>query len=292
MKEACFYEQTNFNTVKCQLCPHHCIIHDGKVGICGVRKNINGVLYAVNYGIVSSAALDPIEKKPLYNYMPGSKIFSIGSIGCNLHCSFCQNWQIARAGVEQVGNYEPQYDPQDIIDKALDLVPYGNIGIAYTYNEPTVWYEFMKDIAVLAQQKGLKNVVVTNGYISSEPLQELLPYIDAFNVDLKGYNQDFYTRLTKSTFQPVLETLQQIDKAGKHLEIAYLVIPGENDDPRQFEEMIGWLCSHLNNTFSLHINRYFPCYKLKTPATPVETLHQLADIARKKIEHVYIGNVH
>ena len=150
----------------------------------------------------------------------------------------------------------------------------------------------MQDIDVLAQQHGLKNVVVTNGYIDKEPLKELLPYIDAFNVDLKGYNQDFYARLTKSTLQPVLETLQEIDKWGKHLEIAYLVIPGENDDLQQFENAITWLSSQLHNPIALHINRYFPCYKLNTSPTPIETLHQLADIARKKIEHVYIGNVH
>ncbi|MGL4292297.1 MAG: AmmeMemoRadiSam system radical SAM enzyme [Bacteroidales bacterium] len=291
MIEASFYSKQQNDEVKCNLCPHQCIIKPGRTGICLVRKNFEGKLYSINYGVISSAALDPIEKKPLFNFYPGSKIFSIGSIGCNLKCSFCQNWQIATASELAVSRSEKDVAPQAILETALGLVSEGNIGVAYTYNEPTVWYEYMRDIALLVKENNLKNVMVSNGFIEQEPLGELLELIDAFNIDLKGYNNEFYQKNTKSELNPVLETLKAISRHGNHLEIAYLVIPGENDDPDRFLKMMKWLKENLGEKFVIHINRYFPCYKMSLPATPVETLYRLRDIALSMTPHVHLGNI-
>lgn len=291
MVEASFYITNEDLDVTCELCPHKCHIRPDKIGICRVRKNLDGKLYSLNYGLVSAAALDPIEKKPLYNFYPGSTIFSIGSVGCNLRCSFCQNWQIATACEEAVSQSDKNITPQAIVDAAIKLIPNGNIGIAYTYNEPTVWFEFMRDIATLAKEQDLKNVMVSNGYINEKPLSVLLELIDAFNIDLKGYSNNFYKKLTGSTLDPVLRTLEQIVHHGNHLEIAYLVIPGENDDPDKFREIVTWIKEKLGDTVSLHIDRYFPAYKLKTPPTSIESLQQLSHIAKEKLSHVYLGNV-
>ena len=245
----------------------------------------------MNYGIVSSAALDPIEKKHLFNFMPGTYIFSIGSVGCNLGCVFCQNWSIATADKSALDRSEKNITPETIVSAALESKKQGNIGIAYTYNEPTVWYEYMRDIATIAKAAGLKNVMVSNGYIEKEPLKILLGLIDAFNIDLKGYNNDFYKNLTKSTLAPVLETLKMIAANGNHLEIAYLVIPGENDDPDEFRKVMEWIKTELGNEVSLHINRYFPCHKLNIPATSIDKLKELHQIASEYLDKTYIGNV-
>ena len=291
MTEALYYRKTDNNNVVCELCPHYCKIMPDKTGICRVRKNIDGTLYSLNYGVISSAALDPIEKKPLFNFMSGSYIFSIGSIGCNLGCLFCQNWNIAGAGESRLPEFGNNISPDLIVNIAIKKIIEGNIGIAYTYNEPTVWFEFMKDIATLAKAKGLKNVMVSNGYINPKPLADLLPLIDAFNIDLKGYSEKFYKEITKSTLNPVLETLKSIAKNGNHLEIAYLVIPGENDDPEEFEKIVHWIKDELGQNISLHINRYFPCHKLSKPPTTIEKLKELYDIADKILDNVYIGNI-
>ena len=291
MIEASFYEGLDNQTVSCQLCPHFCQIKPDQVGICKVRKNVAGKLYSMNYGVVSAVALDPIEKKPLYDFYPGSHIFSIGSVGCNLKCVFCQNWQIATACDEAVRNADKNIPPEAILDAALKLTPNGNIGVAYTYNEPTVWFEYMRDIAALVKENNQKNVMVSNGFINPDPLNVLLELIDAFNIDLKGYSNDFYKRMTKSELDPVLRTLETIARNGNHLEIAYLVIPGENDDPKKFREIIEWLKEHVGENATLHVNRYFPNYKLQTPPTSLESLHELADIAKSLLPRVHIGNV-
>ena len=291
MIEASYYRKTEDGNVECELCPNHCKISRGKKGICRVRENIGGTLFSLNYGVRSSAALDPIEKKPLANFMPGKKIFSIGSIGCNLSCMFCQNWSIATTDEASVRLSEKDVSPKMVVDAALNSVKDGNIGIAYTYNEPTVWFEYMRDIAIMAKENGLKNVMVSNGYIEQKPLDELLPIIDAFNIDLKGNTNDFYKNLTKSSIAPVLNTLKTIVKSGKHLEIAYLVIPGENDDPGEFRKTIEWIKKELGDDISLHINRYFPCHKLQIPATPIESLRGLYEIAKEYLPKAYIGNV-
>lgn len=291
MKEALYYEKLPDKQVVCKLCPNLCRIHPGKKGICKVRKNEDGVLFSLNWGVVSSVALDPIEKKPLYNFMPGSYVFSIGSIGCNLSCEFCQNWQIATPTEEAVRYSQKNVSPDQIVDEALRLKEDGNIGIAYTYNEPTVWFEYMKDIALLAKENGLKNIMVSNGYIEPDPLSELLDLIDAFNIDLKSYSNLFYKNLTHSSLAPVLHTLERIALHGNHLEIAYLVIPGENDDPVAFAELVQWINEHLGKNISLHINRYFPCHKMKTDPTPVSTLQELYKVAKEVLPNVYMGNI-
>jgi pyruvate formate lyase activating enzyme len=234
VKEASFYSADN-GKIRCTLCPHNCIIHEGKRGICRVRKNDGGKLYSENFGQICSMNFDPIEKKPLYHFYPGSIIFSAGSLGCNLHCKFCQNWEISQTGIEEFGNLRT-VAPEELINKALSRE--NNIGIAYTYNEPTVWYEFMIETAKLAQKEGLKNVMVTNGFINPEPLEELFPYMDAFSVDLKAFSNDFYKTVTSSRLDPVLTALKNIRNSGRHLEITNLVITDLNDNEKEFTEMI------------------------------------------------------
>ncbi|MGL5637350.1 MAG: AmmeMemoRadiSam system radical SAM enzyme [Bacteroidales bacterium] len=291
MREAQYYNKHEDGKTECELCPHRCLIINNHSGICNVRKNIDGTLYSLNYGHISSIALDPIEKKPLNDYKKGAKILSIGSIGCNLLCQFCQNWHIARAEYHETTPKELDLTPETIVQMAVDAVALGNIGLAYTYNEPSVWYEFMYDTALLIKNAGLDNILVSNGYINEKPLRNLLPYIDAFNIDLKGTDNTFYNRLTKADINPVLQTIKHIAHSGKHLELTYLVIPGKNDNQSDFRNIMEWLVNNAGSDFSLHINRYFPAYRMDIQATAIESLISLAAIAREYIPRVYIGNV-
>ncbi|HSG68026.1 MAG TPA: AmmeMemoRadiSam system radical SAM enzyme [Bacteroidales bacterium] len=275
--------------VLCSLCPHSCRLRDGQSGICRVRTNSGGLLKSDNYGKLCSLHLDPIEKKPLYHFYPGRNIFSVGSVGCNLHCRFCQNWEISQTSVNDYP-YLRDYSPQQVVD--LALAESGNMGLAYTYNEPTVWFEFMKDIATMAADTHLKNVMVTNGFINQEPLNELLPIIDAFSVDLKAFTDSFYRQLTSSRLEPVLEALKSIRRSGRHLEITNLLIPGENDDENDFRAMMHWISDELGPDTILHISRFFPTYKLMTESTPETLLFRYYGIAREYIPYVYLGNVH
>lgn len=286
-KEALYYRKTNAK-VACTLCPHNCELAEGKTGLCRVRKNLNGKLISENYQKVCSFHFDPIEKKPLYHFYPGSIIFSVGSVGCNLHCKFCQNWQISQNGVDEFQALN-DYSPREIVKMSKNRK--SNIGIAYTFNEPTVWFEYMLEIAKLAQREGLKNVMVTNGFINPEPLAELIPFMDAFGVDLKAFNEDFYRKLTSSHLAPVLETLIAIKKSGRHLEITNLVVTNHNDNEIEFRNMIDWIANNLGTDTVLHISRYFPTYKMDNDPTPVETLQQFFEIASKKLNYVYMGNV-
>lgn len=288
LKPALFYENPDEATLRCLLCPHKCLLKDGQTGICQARINQNGVLYSLNYGIITSQALDPIEKKPLYHFHPGRKIFSIGSFGCNLSCKFCQNHEISQEGIKSFSHLDPLM-PCEIVEKASRIE--GNIGIAYTYNEPVISVEFILEAAHLAKRRGLHNVMVSNGYINPSPLQRLLPLIDAWNIDLKAFNDDFYKRLAGGSLQPVLDTLKKIQKAGNHLEITFLVVPGENDDEDDFRRMVSWLKEELSSDTILHITRYFPQYKHHAPPTPPETLQKLYHIARKYLHWVYLGNI-
>jgi pyruvate formate lyase activating enzyme len=287
MKEASFYTKQN-GKVQCLLCPDKCLISDGNYGSCRVRKNENRKLYSMNYEQVCSLHFDPIEKKPLYHFYPGKTIFSVGSVGCNLHCKFCQNWEISQSGVEEFG-YLKTASPQKIVDLALERKD--NFGIAYTYNEPTVWFEYMFDIAVLASESGLKNVMVTNGFINPEPLDQLLPYMDAFSVDLKAFSEDFYKKFTSSKLEPVLQTLIKLKQSGKHFEVTNLVITDTNDNPKEFKKMIEWIRNELGEDIVLHISRYFPTYKMTKPPTSELTLQKFFEIASKKLNYVYLGNV-
>ena len=287
MKEASFYKNLN-GKVQCSLCPHNCIISEGKFGSCKVRKNEKGKLYSVNYERVCSLHFDPIEKKPLYHFYPGKTIYSVGSVGCNLHCKFCQNWEISQSGVEEFG-YLKKVSHQEIVNQAKNRQD--NFGIAYTYNEPTVWYEYMYDIAVIASEQGLKNVMVTNGFINPEPLEKLLPYMDAFSVDLKAFNEDFYKKFTSSRLEPVLDTLKKIKQSGKHFEITNLVITDTNDKTKEFKQMVNWISNKLGEDTVLHISRYFPTYKMTKEPTSPKTLQRFYDIASEKLNYVYLGNV-
>ncbi len=288
MKSGRYYEAMHRYQIKCTLCPHFCLIGDGKTGRCNVRKNEEGEIVVPFYGIVSSMGFDPIEKKPLYHFYPGKNIFSIGSYGCNLKCRFCQNWEISQEYIERPVSSN-MLQPDDLVKMALERRD--NIGIAFTYNEPTVWFEFMVDVAEISKRNGLKNVMITNGFINAEPLHELLDYIDGFNVDLKAFTGEFYKTHTLSKLEPVKETLKTIRRSGKHLEITNLVITGLNDKYDDFSEMVKWIAGELGKETVLHLSRYFPNFRMTHPPTPIETLGKLYLIAKKHLTYVYLGNV-
>lgn len=283
MKEALYYEKGNDGVVRCFLCPHHCRISPGKVGICKVRQNIDGRLYSENYGKVSSINLDPIEKKPLYHFHPGSIILSIGSYGCNFRCNFCQNWQIA----QQTKVATEQISAEEIVNIAVNQK--NNIGIAYTYNEPSIWYEYVLDCAKLARQADLKNILVTNGFIEKEPLESLLPYIDAMNIDVKAFNDNFYKNFTSGDLSSVKQTIE-IAQDKCHVEITTLLIPGINDSEAEIKSLAKWI-ANLRKDIPLHLTRYFPNYKMDLPATPVETIKNARELAKKYLDYVYTGNI-
>lgn len=287
-KEAMFYEKLDDKKVHCFLCPHNCSISAEGRGLCGVRRNIDGTLYSLNYGEISSIGVDPIEKKPLNRFHPGAYILSVGSVGCNLKCPFCQNHSIAQVKSEEINTHYASSD--EIVAKALDLRKQGNIGIAYTYNEPSIWYEFVYETAKKANDKGLLNVLVTNGYIGIEPLMQLLPYVDAMNIDLKAYNDKFYSELVKGGLEDVKETIRR-SAAHCHVEVTTLVIPGWNDSREEMEEEARWLAS-LSRDIPLHLSRYFPKYQMTDRApTPLDTLIDLKKTADRYLKYVYLGNV-
>lgn len=269
----------------CELCPHHCTLLDGQIGLCRARKNENGVIICQGYGKLSALALDPIEKKPLAQFYPGSKILSVGGFGCNLHCPFCQNAEIAMGNDAITTNY---VSPEMLIQRAQELLPNGNIGIAFTYNEPLISFEYVKDSAVLAHEKGLKTVLVTNGYICKQPLLELLPYIDAMNIDLKGFEHSFYQKVGGD-----LDTVKQtimLAAACCHVEVTTLIIPDENDTENEMEELALWI-STVNSEIPLHITRFFPAYKMQMKhPTSIASIFRLREIAEKHLHYVYVGN--
>lgn len=288
MKAAKYYDELQRYQLQCRLCPHNCVIGDEKTGICKVRKNIKGEMFLDTYGVVSSMGFDPIEKKPLYHFYPGKIIFSVGSYGCNLRCKFCQNWEISQEFTNHF-EHRKKYNPETLVEMAQEKN--GNIGIAFTYNEPLVWFEYMVDIARISKAKGMKNVMVTNGFVNAAPLDELFDYIDAFNVDLKAFTEGFYKGITMSKLAPVKETLKSIRKAGKHLEITNLVVTGQNDQKKDFEEMVKWIAGELGKETVFHISRYFPTYKMSVPPTPVNVLEDLYNLAKEHLSYVYLGNL-
>ncbi len=280
--EAKFYEKIDNNLIKCTLCPHNCIIKNNGYGICKVRKNIDGKLYAENYGKVSAIAIDPIEKKPLFHFYPAKNILSFGTIGCNLKCPYCQNWHISQ-NIE----YPVEYlTPEDAVDIALS----NNLDmIAYTYSEPIVWYEFVYDTAKIAKKNKIKNVLVTNGFINLKPLKELVKYIDGANIDVKAFNDKFYSHLVHGKLENVLETVEFLyDKI--HIELTMLIIPGWNDNLDEIKEFVKWV-KNLNPDIAVHFSRYFPQYKFNKEPTPLETLEKIYEIAKKELNYVYLGNV-
>lgn len=280
MHEAMFYSKDN-NYVYCLLCPHYCKLRHGQRGRCKVRINRDGRLYAENYEKVTSYHFDPIEKKPLYHFYPGSTIFSFGSFGCNFSCDFCQNWEI----VENRNNYLT-ISKGDILSLSKAS---SSIGIAYTYNEPTVNYEFMYDTMRMVRDEDNLNVMVTNGFINREPLLKLLPYVDGINIDLKSYSENFYKQLCNGSLEPVKNTIR-LSSLYTHVEVTTLVIDGKNSSDEEMEEISSFIAG-INPDIPLHLSRYYPQYKMSDPATELDTLIRLRNIASKNLNHVYVGNV-
>lgn len=276
------------NRATCAICPHACTLAEGQTGLCHARTAVGDQVVDANYGRVTSLALDPIEKKPLARFRPGTKVLSVGSYGCNLHCPFCQNAAIACAGQGDVPWRE--IAPAELADLAASLVPEGNIGIAFTYNEPLVGFEFVRDTARLARERGLANVLVSNGYVNDGPLREVAPLIDAANIDLKGFTQSFYDFVggDLATVKHTIEVLAA--EPGCHLEVTTLVIPGLNDSEQEIGAAAQWLAS-LDPGIPYHLTRFFPCHRLTDrPATPTTTVQRLAGVASRYLKHVYVGN--
>lgn len=283
MREAEFYTANTDGSLSCLLCPQGCRIAKGQAGLCGVRRHEHGLLLAESYGAVTSLALDPIEKKPLARFHPGSHILSLGSYGCNLRCPFCQNHHISMGKAPY-----RSLTPQDIAAASRELSSQGNIGVAYTYNEPLIGYEFVMDTAHLIHAQVQKNVLVSNGYIEEGPLARLLPLIDALNIDLKGFSDAFYNRLG-GKLEPVKRSIK-LAAAACHVEVTTLIIAGHNDSATEMRQLCQWL-GGISPEIPLHISRFFPAYRWQhLPPTPVDTVYSLAEIARQYLRHVYTGN--
>lgn len=280
----------NREQVLCDVCPKFCKLREGQIGFCRARSNIGGKIVPINYGQATSLALDPIEKKPLMRFCPGTYILSYGSYGCNLRCPYCQNASISMAGPDNCPHR--LITPEGLTDLAVDLSKQepGNIGVAFTYNEPTVCFEFIRDTSKLLHEAGLKSVVVTNGGLVRKYADELLPHVDALNIDLKGFSDEFY-RYVKGEFDTVKEFIKAAVEHKCHVELTTLAIPTKNDDPEEMEREAEWIAS-ISPDIPLHLSRFFPRYKVDDlPPTPAETIYRLKDIAEKKLKYVYTGNL-
>lgn len=285
MKQALYYKKLDNGKVHCQLCPHHCTLQADATGVCRARKNVGGELVSLNYACVASVGLDPIEKKPLYHFHPGKLILSAGTFGCNFKCGYCQNWSIAHKDARTT-----TVTPQALADLAVEYIDQGNIGIAYTYNEPSIWYEFVLETAGIIKEKGLVNVLVTNGFLNVEPMKQLLPFIDAMNIDVKAFTEGFYEKHCKGQLENVKKTVE-LAAQSCHVEITTLVIPGLNDSAEEIGDLAKWLAS-INPNIVLHLSRFFPNYQMNhIPPTPLSTLQTAKDSALEYLRHVYLGNV-
>ncbi len=291
MYEALLYTKNQDKSVDCFLCCHHCHIKNGTYGICAVRLNKEGTLYSLSYGKVVAANIDPIEKKPLYHFLPGSKSYSIACVGCNFQCGFCQNWQISQAKVaKELSLFEYRLNPQKIVEAAIsDNCP----SISYTYTEPTIYFEFAFETAKLAKEKGLKNVFVTNGYLSKESLEMIKPYLDAANVDLKSFREDFYRKICKASLKPVLDNIALMKKVNIWIELTTLLIPGKNDSKEEIKDIAEFI-ANLDKDTPWHISAFHPDFEFsELPPTSLKSLESAFDIAKKKgIKYVYLGNVY
>ena len=288
-KIASYWEKLKNKTIKCVLCPRFCVLKAGERGVCTVRINKDGKLYTLGYGNPVAIHMDPIEKKPFFHVTPGEQVFSLAVAGCNMRCLFCQNWQISQSKPDEVRSYDMA--PPQVVEEAIKA---GSKYIVYTYTEPTVFYEYMLDIAKIAKAKGLKNAMHSCGYINPKPLRELLKYMSAVNVDLKGFTPEFYAKMgMMAELDPVLETLKIIKQEGVWLEITNLIIPGENDDPENIREMCLWIKENLGDDVPIHFSRFFPQFKLANlPPTPISTVEKAYDIAKDAgLKYVYIGNI-
>lgn len=281
--EAMFYEKLE-NKIHCFLCPHNCVIEENHYGKCNVRIHEDGKLYTINYGEVTSISLDPIEKKPLYYFKPSTNILSVGSFGCNFTCGFCQNHQISQ--VKAPSNFITKENLVELI-----LTVENNIGIAFTYNEPSIWFEYIYEVSKLLKEMDKKAsvVLVTNGYISEEPLEMLLPYVDAMNIDLKSYNNKYYNEICGGNLRPVLKTIERANKSC-HVEVTTLLVSNENDSMEEVEDIAKFL-SNINNNIPLHLSRYFPRYKMDKPPTSVEAMIRGEKVAKQYLNRVSLENV-
>ncbi|NLV16906.1 MAG: AmmeMemoRadiSam system radical SAM enzyme [Syntrophomonadaceae bacterium] len=278
------YKQLENGPVRCGLCPHNCRIQEGKSGVCRVRINRGGKLFATNYGEVSSMGLDPIEKKPLYHFYPGHSILSVGTVGCSLSCSFCQNYQIAQE------NPPTRFvAPEELLNLAQEAKKHDSVGVAYTYSEPLMWYEYLADVLPMMKNVGLENVLVTNGYINPEPLQAIISGVDAMNIDLKSFAEQYYRSQCRGRLSPVKETIEYCVR-HTHVELTCLLIPGLNDSREEIEAMCRWIAG-INASIPLHLSAYHPAYKLKLPPTPRNTMEMAWQIANRHLQNVYVGNM-
>jgi pyruvate formate lyase activating enzyme len=281
-REALFYEKLEDGRVKCVLCPNFCVIRDGATGRCMVRKNESGRLVTLSYGYTVTAALDPVEKKPLYHFMPGSTILSIGPNGCTLTCDHCQNWQISQEKVPV-----RYISPEALVETASER---GSIGVAFTYTEPLIWFEYLLDALPLLREAGLKSVLVTNGYLNEEPARRIIPLVDGFNVDLKSFSDGFYRGYCGGSIEPVKRFIETA-VPQTHVEVTCLVIPGLNDTEEEIGKMAGWL-SGISREIPLHLSRFFPHYRMKDRSpTPQATLEMAYRKAREYLDYVYVGNI-
>jgi len=290
MKKALLYQKLDKNKVQCNLCAHRCVIHPGRTGICIVRENINGILYTKVYGRTIARHIDPVEKKPLYHFYPGSKAYSIATPGCNFHCIFCQNWDISQITHSEILESGHDVTPEQIVWNTKQT---GCKSIAYTYTEPTIFFEYSYDTARLAYEAGLKNIYVSNGYMTHEMLDLINPYLDAVNIDLKAFREETYRHLMGARLQPILDSLKKVKQLGIWLEVTSLIIPGINDDLKEIGDMANFIAVELGADVPWHISRFFPAYKMKeVPPTPLKTLREAMEIGLKAgLNYVYIENV-
>jgi len=287
LKEASFYIAEQNGKVKCLLCPKECFVSDKNTGVCGVRENIDGRMYALTYSKPVAIHLDPIEKKPLYHFHPGEVILSIGTYGCNLDCKFCQNHDISQDFDKSSIESLKQVSPEGIIDICKKN---GYKFVAFTYNEPTIFFEYMFDVAVLCKENDIKTVMVSNGQINREPLLKLIEYMDAFNIDLKSFNPEFYKKICGGEIETTKQTIELIVEKKKHLEVTMLVIKSSNDNEEEFEQMCKYLSS-LDKNIVLHLSRAFPDYKMDFEITPIKLINRFYEIAKRHLKNVYKGNV-
>ncbi len=287
--EARWWSAAPAGDVLCGLCPRQCLVPDGGSGFCSARRNISGKLFSISYGRPVAIHVDPIEKKPLKKFLPGTSTFSIGCYGCNLSCLFCQNHHLSR-GVYGDDETTEFVMPERMVEMALRQKC---ASVAFTYNEPTTWAEYMVDIAKIAKRSGLATVMVSNGYVSQTAAKDIFPSIDAANIDMKGFSEDFYSRLATASLQPVLDAMILYHSLGKHLEITNLVIPGENDSPEMIDGFLDWTAQNLSKKIPIHFTAYHPDYKFhSSPPTAPETLRKIKTIAEKRgFSNVFLGNV-
>ena len=287
LKEAVFWEKEG-EAIRCSLCPHSCLIKEGKKGICRVRGNIGGRLYALSYGKVSSLHMDPVEKKPLFHFKPGKMVFSMGGASCNLRCLHCQNFSIAQVGLDEIPlRTVPPEEVPELCRKN------GSEGVAWPYNEPTIWYEYMMDASRLCKEDGLFTISVTNGFIQEAPLRTMKGVIDAMNIDVKGFTEKFYSEVCKARLAPVLKACEVAKEIGIHVELTYLVIPTKNDRQEEISEFCQWVRDSMGVDTPVHFSRFHPDYKMAdVPSTPRSTMNMACREGKAHgLEYVYIGNL-